>query len=161
MLRERGVRRGAAIALTYVGVLLVPVAIGSIIVPPVVRGGNELAGDDSDLPTTATEDPWDDVEQGWWGWVKAEGDDVFIAQTDLDALAGIAATPALELVERGSVLVDGVAVTWSRVERSGYDEAWRKAIDACRRGTPRPICEWVARMRGRASVSGSGEDAVP
>jgi predicted PurR-regulated permease PerM len=35
--------RGPAIALTYVALLLVPVAIGAIVVPPVVTGGNDLA----------------------------------------------------------------------------------------------------------------------
>ncbi|MEA2249052.1 MAG: hypothetical protein QOH46_3581 [Solirubrobacteraceae bacterium] len=42
-LQERRVRRGVAILITYAGVLLIPVAIGSIVVPPVVRGGNDLA----------------------------------------------------------------------------------------------------------------------
>jgi predicted PurR-regulated permease PerM len=42
-LQERRVRRGVAILITYVGVLMIPVAIGSIVVPPVVRGGNDLA----------------------------------------------------------------------------------------------------------------------
>jgi predicted PurR-regulated permease PerM len=36
-------RRGPAIAMTYVALLLVPVAIGAIVVPPVVTGGNDLA----------------------------------------------------------------------------------------------------------------------
>jgi predicted PurR-regulated permease PerM len=40
---QRHMRRGLAIALTYVGVLLIPVGIGLIVVPPVVRGGNDLA----------------------------------------------------------------------------------------------------------------------
>jgi predicted PurR-regulated permease PerM len=36
-------RRGPAIALTYVALLLVPVALGAIVVPPVVTGANDLA----------------------------------------------------------------------------------------------------------------------
>jgi predicted PurR-regulated permease PerM len=40
---HRRMRRGLAIALTYVGLLLVPVAIAAIVVPPVVRGANDLA----------------------------------------------------------------------------------------------------------------------
>ncbi|MEA2317752.1 MAG: hypothetical protein QOD44_1941 [Solirubrobacteraceae bacterium] len=40
---QRRMRRGLAIALTYLGLLLIPVGIGSIVVPPVVRGGNDLA----------------------------------------------------------------------------------------------------------------------
>jgi predicted PurR-regulated permease PerM len=42
-LQRRIGRRGPAIALTYVCLLLVPVALGAIIVPPVVTGGNDLA----------------------------------------------------------------------------------------------------------------------
>ncbi|MEY2535068.1 MAG: hypothetical protein QOF29_2978 [bacterium] len=42
-LQQRRMRRGFAIAVTYLGVLLIPVTIGSIIVPPVVEGGNDLA----------------------------------------------------------------------------------------------------------------------
>jgi predicted PurR-regulated permease PerM len=40
---QRRMRRGPAIGLTYLGLLLIPVGIGSIVVPPVVRGGNDLA----------------------------------------------------------------------------------------------------------------------
>jgi predicted PurR-regulated permease PerM len=36
-------RRGPAIGLTYIGLLLVPVALAAIVVPPVVTGGNDLA----------------------------------------------------------------------------------------------------------------------
>jgi predicted PurR-regulated permease PerM len=42
-LNRSGLRRGAAIALAYVVLLLVPVGIGAIVVPPVVNGGNQLA----------------------------------------------------------------------------------------------------------------------
>jgi predicted PurR-regulated permease PerM len=42
-LHRRIGRRGPAIALTYIALLLVPVALGAIVVPPVVTGGNDLA----------------------------------------------------------------------------------------------------------------------
>jgi len=38
-------RRGIAIGLSYVGLLLVPIGLGAIIVPPVVTGANDLAND--------------------------------------------------------------------------------------------------------------------
>jgi predicted PurR-regulated permease PerM len=38
-------RRGIAIGLSYVALLLVPVALGAIVVPPVVTGANDLAND--------------------------------------------------------------------------------------------------------------------
>jgi predicted PurR-regulated permease PerM len=38
-------RRGIAIGLSYLGLLLMPVALGAIVVPPVVTGANDLAND--------------------------------------------------------------------------------------------------------------------
>ena len=40
---ERYMKRGLAITLTYVGLLLVPFVIGAIVVPPIVREGQSLA----------------------------------------------------------------------------------------------------------------------
>jgi predicted PurR-regulated permease PerM len=42
---SRHMKRGFAIALTYLAVLLVPVGIGLLIVPPIVTEGNQLARD--------------------------------------------------------------------------------------------------------------------
>jgi hypothetical protein len=102
-----------------------------------------LAGEAEELPTVARDDAWDDVEQGWWGWVKAEGDDVFVAETDLDALSRVSPSPTVERSAPGVVIVDEVEVRWNVVDRSRYDRAWRDAIAACRRGRPSPVCEWA------------------
>jgi predicted PurR-regulated permease PerM len=40
---DRHMRRGFAIALVYLGLLLIPVGIGALIVPPIVTGVNDLA----------------------------------------------------------------------------------------------------------------------
>jgi predicted PurR-regulated permease PerM len=40
---NRRMKRGFAIALVYLGLLLVPIGIGAIVVPPIVDGGNDLA----------------------------------------------------------------------------------------------------------------------
>src|SRR5687767_791959 len=40
---SRFTRRGFAIAIVYLGLLLVPVGIGAVVVPPIVNGGNDLA----------------------------------------------------------------------------------------------------------------------
>jgi len=40
---DRFMKRGFAIALVYLGLLLVPVGIGAIVVPPIVDGANDLA----------------------------------------------------------------------------------------------------------------------
>lgn len=42
---SRRMRRGLAIALVYFGMLLVPVAIGAVVVPPIVGGAEDLAQD--------------------------------------------------------------------------------------------------------------------
>jgi predicted PurR-regulated permease PerM len=44
-LHRRIGRRGPAIGLAYIALLLVPVALGAIVVPPVVTGANDLAND--------------------------------------------------------------------------------------------------------------------
>ena len=40
---SRYTRRGFAISIVYLGLLLVPVGIGAVVVPPIVNGGNDLA----------------------------------------------------------------------------------------------------------------------
>src|SRR5918999_4506426 len=40
---SRRMKRGFAIALVYLGLLLVPVGIGAIVVPPIIDGANDLA----------------------------------------------------------------------------------------------------------------------
>lgn len=40
---DRRMRRGFAITLVYIGMLLVPVAIGAVVVPPIVTGAEDLA----------------------------------------------------------------------------------------------------------------------
>ena len=40
---SRRMKRGFAIALVYLGLLLVPVGIGAIVVPPIINGANDLA----------------------------------------------------------------------------------------------------------------------
>ena len=42
-LLSRRMKRGFAITLVYLGLLLVPVGIGAVVVPPIVDGGNDLA----------------------------------------------------------------------------------------------------------------------
>jgi predicted PurR-regulated permease PerM len=44
-LLDRRMRRGFAIALVYLGMLAVPIAIGAVVVPPIVNGAEDLAQD--------------------------------------------------------------------------------------------------------------------
>jgi hypothetical protein len=112
-----------------------------------------LAGEAEELPTVARTDAWDDLEQGWWGWVKAEGDEVFVAETDFDDLSRVSTSPRLERRAPGVVIVDGVEVRWSMVDRSRYDRAWRDAIAGCQRARPAPTCEWVTDSYRRVRLS--------
>ncbi len=100
-------------------------------------------GDSAELPIVAPDEEWVDVEQGWWAWLKADGDDVFIAETDPDALVFASLAPKIQLVGPGHATADGVDFRWSCVDRSAYDRAWQDAIASCRRGKPSPICEWI------------------
>jgi hypothetical protein len=113
-----------------------------------------LAGEAAELPTVAGDDAWDDLDQGWWGWVKAEGDDVFIAETDFDGLCRVSSAPTVGRVAPGVIAVDGVEVRWSVVDRSRYDRAWEDAIAACRRGRPTPVCAWASEEERRMRLSG-------
>ena len=42
-LLDRRIRRGPAIAVVYVGLLLVPIGVGAVVLPPIVNGADDLA----------------------------------------------------------------------------------------------------------------------
>ncbi len=50
---ERYMRRGFAIALSYLGLLMVPVLLGAVLVPPIVNGVNDLAAKAPDYAAQA------------------------------------------------------------------------------------------------------------
>jgi predicted PurR-regulated permease PerM len=52
---SRRMKRGFAIAIVYLGLLLVPIGIGAIVVPPIVNGGNDLAQNAPDYADDVTE----------------------------------------------------------------------------------------------------------
>ena len=52
---DRRMRRGAAIALVYLGLLLIPVALSAVIVPPLVREANNLAQNAPDYARDVTQ----------------------------------------------------------------------------------------------------------
>jgi hypothetical protein len=86
------------------------------------------------FPVSADE-TWEDLDQGWWASVVPCDDDVYLAESDLDALFSVTdSTPAL--VRLGLVEVGGVPVTWHRVDKSEYARAWATAIETCRSGGP-------------------------
>ena len=49
---ERRMKRGLAITVVYLGLLAVPVALGALMVPPLVNGGNDLAEEAPSTPMT-------------------------------------------------------------------------------------------------------------
>jgi hypothetical protein len=91
------------------------------------------------FPTVLTEDGWDDLDQGWWGQVIPHGEDVFIAEADLDELLGGSHETTIVVARPGCLFAGGVLVTWNYVSREQYDAAWKSAIDACRGGMPSPV----------------------
>jgi predicted PurR-regulated permease PerM len=52
---NRRMKRGFAIAVVYLGLLLVPVGIGAIVVPPIIDGANDLAENAPEYATDVTE----------------------------------------------------------------------------------------------------------
>jgi hypothetical protein len=95
----------------------------------------------SELPVDVGEEGWDDLEQGWWVSVLVRGPDVYLAETDFDAISDVQDASRIEYLEAGTVLVDGVVVGWNVVPRQAYDDAWRRAIRSCRRFRPSPVGE--------------------
>ena len=101
-----------------------------------------------EFPIQADEDPWTALVEGWWGWVKADGPLVYVAECDGDALGRIRRAHKLARRGPGLVAVDNVEFSWSRVPRVAYDRAWQDAIDACRAGWPSPVGEWISETPG-------------
>jgi hypothetical protein len=81
-----------------------------------------------ELPPDLASGSWDDMEQGWWGSIVVDGDDVYVAEADFDALCDVADAADVVLVEPGLVAVGGVEVLWNRVPRAAYEAAWEQAI---------------------------------
>jgi predicted PurR-regulated permease PerM len=52
---HRRMKRGFAIAIVYLGLLLVPVGIGAIVVPPIINGGHDLAENAPEYADDVTE----------------------------------------------------------------------------------------------------------
>lgn len=102
-----------------------------------------LNADSGQLPVNVTEEGWDDLDQGWWGRVVLEGSDVYVAQTDHDAISDLELPHRIEQSAPGIVLVNGVEVCWNVVSRRLWDEAWRLAAESCRTGTPAPVGDWA------------------
>jgi hypothetical protein len=98
--------------------------------------------DPAELPVNLADKRWDDLDQGWWGCVLVDGPDVYLAETDHDAITDVTEPSRIEPSEPGTVLVDGVEVRWNVVIKRSYDEAWQQAVAACREGHPSPVGQW-------------------
>lgn len=103
-------------------------------------------------PIEATEEEWEDLEQGWFAWVKADGDRVYIADGDFDEILTVRDARRLERRRPGVVAVDDVEVRWNCVPRVSYDSAWESAIESCRAGRPSPVGEWADRSRDQVRL---------
>jgi hypothetical protein len=92
-------------------------------------------------PTEVGDEGWDDVEQGWWGFVIPDGGDFYVGETDFDAITELDPPLRITCAQPGNVLVDDVLVTWNCLARHAYATAWQEAVRSCRRGRPRPVGE--------------------
>lgn len=93
-----------------------------------------------EFPVTAKEEAWEELEQEWFAWVRAHGDDVYMAEGSSDEMNfRVRNARRLDLVQPGVVSVDGFEVTWNVTKRVAYDRAWRYAIASCREGQPFPL----------------------
>ena len=97
-----------------------------------------------EFPVHADDEAWDALEEGWWGWVKADGPHVYIAECNGDEIEHIRRTRKAKHPAPGLVSVGNVEFSWSRVPRVAYDRAWQDAIDTCRAGQPSPVGEWIS-----------------
>ena len=104
------------------------------------------------FPVELTENGWDDLEQGWWGRVIPDGDLVYIAETDFDAITDDP-SGSVACERPGRVRVGDVEVLWNRTSREAYDRAWQQAIAACRSGRPSPVGD-LDRAAGRVVFRG-------
>ena len=111
-----------------------------------------LTGDSAELPVNLTESGWDDLDQGWWGCVVVSGSDVYVAETDFDAITGVTDSDRVEPSEPGILLVGGVEVRWNVVSSDAYEQAWQEAVETSRRGNPSPVGEWASKEQYRLSV---------
>jgi hypothetical protein len=102
-----------------------------------------------EFPIQADGDPWSALVEGWWGWVKADGPHVYVAECDGDKIDRIRRAHKLEHRSPGLVAIDNVEFSWNRVPRVAYDRAWQDAIDTCRAGRPSPVGEWISETPGQ------------
>jgi hypothetical protein len=98
----------------------------------------------AEFPVHADDEVWEARQEGWWGWVKADGPHVYVAECDGDAIDRIRRSHKLDHRSPGLVAVDNVEFSWSRVPRVAYDRAWQDAIDTCYSGQPSPVGEWLS-----------------
>jgi hypothetical protein len=93
-----------------------------------------------EFPVIASKEAWEELEQEWFVWVRAHGDDVYMAEGSSDDMdSRVRNARRLALVQPGIVSVDGFEVTWNVTNRFAYDQAWRNAIASCREGQPSPL----------------------
>lgn len=96
-----------------------------------------------ELPADLTEGGWDDLEQGWWGQVVVVGEDVYVAETDFDAILEARPPLLVRAAADGVVLVNDVEVQWNVVARRAWAAAWDRARRACVDGQPAPRGKWA------------------
>jgi hypothetical protein len=115
-----------------------------------------LVGEPEKFPVAASEEAWWGREQEWFVWVKAEGDDVYMAEGSFEDIGYRVRNPRkLAPVRPGVVSVDGFEVRWNVASRAAYDGAWQDATLSCREGRPSPLLAGLS--ASEETRHGSGE----
>ena len=80
-------------------------------------------------PAPLPDDGWRDVDQAWWASIEVRDGSVFGAQTDFDAaLDALVAHAPLTWSGPGQAQLGDAPVSWFRVPRPAWDDAWRLAV---------------------------------
>lgn len=78
-------------------------------------------------PIGDTDQPWWDIEQGWYVSVQAAAGQAWIFRTDPDAVQCAEKDPTAVLLKSGMVRIGAIEAWWSAVDLEAYDEAWAAA----------------------------------
>ncbi len=77
---------------------------------------------------------WHALDEGWWAWLVVRDGWVFGAQTEFDAaLDALAAQATVTWVGAGRAQLGDAPVSWFRVRRAAWDDAWRLAVEQVHR----------------------------
>jgi hypothetical protein len=85
-------------------------------------------------PSPLPDSGWHDVDEGWWAWLVVHDRWVFGAQTEFDAaMDAMSSHVPLAWSASGRAELGEAPISWFRVARSAWEDAWRLAIGRVQR----------------------------